>query len=285
MCYNRENKDKRFIMTKLYGSLEAGGTKFVCAVGDENFNVVEKTQFPTTTPIETIDKTIEFFSKFDNLAGLAIGSFGPIDIDKNSKTYGFITTTPKPHWANVDLLGALRRALNVPMYFTTDVNSSAYGEVVAVIQRGEFIGGVGHPEMGHYYVAKHPMDEEKEFNGVCPFHKGCLEGFAAGPSLEARTGIRGENIELNSSVWDVQAYYIAQAAVNATVTFRPDVIVFGGGVMAQQHMLDRVREKFTALLNGYLPVPDVRDYIVTPAVAGNGSATLGNFVLAKSVAK
>ena len=108
-----------------------------------------------------------------------------------------------------------------------------------------------------------------------------MEGFAAGPSLEARTGIRGENIELNSSVWDVQAYYIAQAAVNATVTFRPDVIVFGGGVMAQQHMLDRVREKFTALLNGYLPVPDVRDYIVTPAVAGNGSATLGNFVLAK----
>ena len=154
-----------------------------------------------------------------------------------------------------------------------------------VIQRGEFIGGAGHPEMGHYYVAKHPMDVEKEFNGVCPFHKGCLEGFAAGPSLEARTGIRGENIELNSSVWDVQAYYIAQAAVNATVTFRPDVIVFGGGVMAQQHMLDRVREKFTALLNGYLPVPDVRDYIVTPAVAGNGSATLGNFVLAKSVAK
>ena len=118
-------------MTKLYGSLEAGGTKFVCAVGDERFEVVEKTQFPTTTPIETLDKTIEFFSRFDNLAGLAVGSFGPIDIDPNSKTYGFITTTPKPHWANVDIVGALRRALNVPIYFTTDVNSSAYGEVVA----------------------------------------------------------------------------------------------------------------------------------------------------------
>ena len=129
------------------------------------------------------------------------------------------------------------------------------------------------------------MDIETEFNGVCPFHKGCLEGYAAGPSLEARTGVRGENIELNNPVWDVQAYYIAQAAVNATVTFRPDVIVFGGGVMAQQHMLDRVREKFTSLLNGYLPVPDVRNYIVTPAVAGNGSATLGNFVLAKEVSK
>ena len=237
-------------MTKLYGSLEAGGTKFVCAVGNEQFEVIEKVQFPTTTPIETLDKTIEFFSRFDNLASLAVGSFGPIDIDQNSKTYGYITTTPKPHWANVDIVGALRRALNVPIYFTTDVNSSAYGEVVArnnaggrienlvyytigtgigagAIQRGEFAGGIGHPEMGHYYVAKHPMDVEKEFNGVCPFHNGCLEGLAAGPSLEARTGVRGENIELNSSVWDIQAYYIAQAAIQATVTFRPDVIVFG----------------------------------------------------------
>ncbi|GGE35832.1 fructokinase ScrK [Streptococcus himalayensis] len=294
-------------MTKLYGSLEAGGTKFVCAVGDEQFELVEKTQFPTTTPYETLDKTVEFFSRFENLAGLAVGSFGPIDIDPNSTTYGYITTTPKPHWANVDIVGALRKALNVPIYFTTDVNSSAYGEVIArkrkgshvdnlvyytigtgigagAIQRGTFVGGVGHPEMGHYYVAKHPMDVEKEFNGVCPFHNGCLEGLAAGPSLEARTGIRGENIELNSSVWDIQAYYIAQAAIQATVTFRPDVIVFGGGVMAQEHMLHRVREKFTSLLKGYLPVPDVHDYIVTPAVAGNGSATLGNFVLAKEVA-
>ena len=239
-------------MTKLYGSLEAGGTKFVCAVGNEQFDVVEKAQFPTTTPIETLDKAIEFFSRFDDLAGLAVGSFGPIDIDQNSKTYGYITTTPKPHWANVDIVGVLRRALNVPIYFTTDVNSSAFGEVVArnnaggrienlvyytigtgigagAIQRGEFIGGSGHPEMGHYYVAKHPMDVEKEFNGVCPFHNGCLEGLAAGPSLEARTGIRGEKIELNSSVWDIQAYYIAQAAIQATVTFRPDVIVFGRG--------------------------------------------------------
>ena len=295
-------------MTNLYGSLEAGGTKFICAVADEEFNTVEELQFPTTTPQETLKKTADFFAKFKNLAAIGIGSFGPIDIDPNSKTYGFITTTPKPHWANVDIVGALRRALNVPIYFTTDVNSSAYGEVVArnnaggrienlvyytigtgigagAIQRGEFIGGTGHPEMGHYYVAKHPMDVEKEFNGVCPFHNGCLEGLAAGPSLEARTGIRGENIELNSSVWDIQAYYIAQAAIQATVTFRPDVIVFGGGVMAQQHMLDRVREKFTVLLNGYLPVPDVRDYIVTPAVAGNGSATLGNFVLAKKVSE
>ena len=118
-------------MAKLYGSLEAGGTKFVCAVGDEKFQVVEKTQFPTTTPYETIDRTIEFFKRYeDQLAGIAIGSFGPIDVDPNSETYGFVTSTPKPHWSNVDLLGLIAKEFNVPFYFTTDVNSSAYGETL-----------------------------------------------------------------------------------------------------------------------------------------------------------
>lgn len=292
-------------MPKLYGSLEAGGTKFVCAIGDENFQVVEKTQFPTTTPHETIELTVEFFKRYeDDLQGIAIGSFGPIDIDQNSDTYGFITTTPKEHWSNVDLVGLISKEFKVPFYFTTDVNSSAYGEAMVrkgvdslvyytigtgigagAIQRGEFVGGVGHTEAGHVYVPRHPRDYANEFQGTCPFHNGCLEGLAAGPSLEARTGIRGELIEQNSEVWDIQAYYIAQAAVQATVLYRPQVIVFGGGVMAQDHMLRRVREKFTVLLNGYLPVPDVSEYIVTPAVAENGSATLGNFALAKDVAE
>lgn len=295
-------------MNKLYGSLEAGGTKFICAVGNEEFELVEKAQFPTTTPEETLNACVEFFKKFENLAGLAIGSFGPIDIDLNSKTYGYITNTPKPNWANVDVVGTLNKTLHLPIYFTTDVNSSAYGEVVArkqagkqvdtlvyytigtgigagVIQDGEFVGGIGHPEMGHYYVSKHPLDIEHDFKGVCPYHDGCLEGMAAGPSLEARTGIRGENIKEDSPVWDVQAHYIAQAAIQATVTFRPDVIVFGGGVMSQRHMLERVQKKFVELLNGYLPTPKVEEYIVTPAVENNGSATLGNFVLAKKISE
>ncbi len=292
-------------MTKLYGSLEAGGTKFVCAVGDENFQIIEKVQFPTTTPYETIEKTIEFFKKFEsNLAGIAIGSFGPIDIDENSETYGYITKTPKPYWSDVDLVGLISKDFKIPFYFTTDVNSSAYGEVMVrkgvdslvyytigtgigagAIQRGEFVGGAGHTEAGHVYLAPHPKDVANGFVGTCPFHKGCLEGLAAGPSLESRTGTRGELIERNSDVWDIQAYYIAQAAVQATLLYRPQVIVFGGGVMSQEHMLKRVRDKFTALLNGYLPVPDMTDYIVTPAVSDNGSATLGNFALAKKISE
>lgn len=292
-------------MGKLYGSIEAGGTKFVCAVGDEEFTVVDKTQFPTTTPEETIAQTIAYFKAFEaDLAGIAIGSFGPIDIDPSSETYGYITTTPKPGWANVDLLGQLSTAFEIPFDVTTDVNSSAYGEALArpgveslvyytigtgigagAIQKGEFVGGLGHTEAGHTYVMAHPEDVEHGFLGVCPFHKGCLEGMASGPSLEARTGTRGELIEQDASVWDVQAFYIAQAALQATMLYRPQVIVFGGGVMAQDHMVMRVHEKFKTLLNDYLPVPDLADYIVTPAVADNGSATLGNFALAKLAAE
>ncbi|WP_218666052.1 fructokinase ScrK [Streptococcus dysgalactiae] len=292
-------------MGKLYGSIEAGGTKFVCAVGDQEFTVVDKTQFPTTTPEETIAQTIAYFKTFEaDLAGIAIGSFGPIDIDPSSETYGYITTTPKPGWANVDLLGQLSTAFEIPFDVTTDVNSSAYGEALArpgaeslvyytigtgigagAIQKGEFVGGLGHTEAGHTYVMAHPEDVEHGFLGVCPFHKGCLEGMASGPSLEARTGTRGELIEQDASVWDVQAFYIAQAALQATMLYRPQVIVFGGGVMAQDHMVMRVHEKFKTLLNDYLPVPDLADYIVTPAVADNGSATLGNFALAKLAAE
>lgn len=288
-------------MTKLYGSVEAGGTKFVCAVGNEDFEVIAKTQFPTTKPAETIAKTIEFFQQFDNLQAVAVGSFGPIDIDEQSATYGYVTKTPKPHWSHVDLIGPMKEALQVPFYFTTDVNSSAYGEVIArdevenlvyytigtgigagAYQHGEFIGGIGHTEMGHTYMLKHEKDQN--FDGVCPFHKGCLEGLAAGPSLEARTGIRGENIPVDSDVWDKQAYYIAQAAIQATMMFRPEMIVFGGGVMAQDHMIKLVHEHFQVLLNDYLPIPAVENYIVTPAVPNNGSATLGNFALAMKVA-
>lgn len=292
-------------MGKLYGSIEAGGTKFVCAVGDEEYTVVDKTQFPTTTPEETIAQTIAYFKAFEaDLAGIAIGSFGPIDIDPSSETYGYITTTPKPGWANVDLLGQLSTAFEIPFDVTTDVNSSAYGEALArpgveslvyytigtgigagAIQKGEFVGGLGHTEAGHTYVMAHPEDVEHGFLGVCPFHKGCLEGMASGPSLEARTGTRGELIEQDASVWDVQAFYITQAALQATMLYRPQVIVFGGGVMAQDHMVMRVHEKFKTLLNDYLPVPDLPDYIVTPAVADNGSATLGNFALAKLAAE
>ncbi|VTS43762.1 fructokinase [Streptococcus porcinus] len=290
-------------MTDLYGSIEAGGTKFVCAVGNDQFKIINQAQFPTTSAEETIANCITFFESYRNqLLGLGIGSFGPIDNNQKSPTYGYITNTPKEGWSHVDLVSKFTKALSVPIFFTTDVNSSAYGEMIArpninslvyytvgtgigagTIQRGQLIGGLGHTEAGHTYVKLHSSDLKKGFTGICPFHQGCLEGLASGPSLEVRTGVKGERLPLDSPVWDIQAFYIAQAAVQASMLYRPEVIVFGGGVMVQNHMLERVHHHFEVLLNGYLPVPNLKTYIVTPAVANNGSATLGNFALAKKV--
>lgn len=283
---------------KRFGSVEAGGTKFICAVGNENNEIIISEAIPTTTYEETIKKVIVFFEK-NRVDALAIGSFGPVDLDISSEQYGCILNTPKQGWTNVNIVLPIQKALNIPIFFTTDVNSSAYGEMYlngcnnlvyytigtgiggSAIQNGVFIGGIGHPEMGHQLIKKHPLDVN--FNGVCPLHGDCLEGLASGPSIEARTGKKGQELEINSTVWDIQAYYIAQAILNTTLVIRPELVIVGGGVMSQHHMLDRIKMHFKKLLNNYVTIENIDKYIKTPSVENNGSATIGNFLLAKNL--
>ena len=286
----------------LVGSVEAGGTKFVCAVGDEDYRIQNQVKFPTTTPKETLQKVVDYFLQFD-IKAIGIASFGPIEIRKNSPKYGYVTKTPKPGWEDTDFVGFIKAQINLPIFFTTDVNGSAYGEYVmsllanekidslvyytigtgvgggAVID-GDFVGSVGHPEMGHTLLQRHPDD--LDFTGVCPFHGDCLEGLVSGPTFEKRVGRPGKDVPLTDHVWDVMAYYIAQAALQATLLFRPDKIVFGGGVISEP-VLQKVRVEFAKMLNDYVLLPDLDKYIVMPEVKGNGSATLGDFALANKL--
>ncbi|GAX07671.1 fructokinase [Secundilactobacillus silagincola] len=284
----------------LLGSIEAGGTKFVAAVGNEQYQVQEKIQYPTTTPRETIQKSINFFKKFSDLRGISVASFGPIEIRKNATFYGYVTDTPKPGWSHTNFLGMLRSALDVPMYWTTDVNGSAYGEYILAMRLnqklealtyytigtgvgagtvldGKFIGTLGHPEIGHVRLKRHPDD--LSFKGICPYHGDCLEGLVAGPTFEARLGKKGQDIPLTDHVWDIMAYYVAQAALQTTLQLRPQKIVFGGGVVSEE-FLKKVRKEFTVLMNNYIDVGDLEDYITMPLAKNNGSATIGNFALA-----
>ncbi len=284
----------------LLGSIEAGGTKFVCAIGNENYQIKDQITFPTTTPAETLQKTVDYFKQFA-VDAIGIASFGPIEVRKTAPNYGYITDTPKKGWANTDFVGRLTKTIKVPVFFTTDVNGSAYGEYVmaqlanedvdslvyytigtgvggGAIINGKLVGSLGHPEMGHVKVKRHPDDTN--FAGVCPFHQDCLEGLVSGPTFEARLNKPGKEVPLSNPVWDIMSYYVAQAALQATLILRPDKIVFGGGVTSEQ-FLEKVRRDFKALLNDYVHVPSLEKYITMPEIINNGSATVGDFALAK----
>lgn len=279
-----------------YGGIEAGGTKFVCAVSNEDFEIIERVSIPTTVPEETLKYVFDFFDKFE-LKAIGVGSFGPIDVNLNSRTYGYVTSTPKKGWNNYNFVGALKEKYDIPIAWTTDVNAAAYGEYRkgnaqqakscvyltvgtgiggGAILNGEIIEGYGHPEMGHILVRKHPDDD---FEGVCPYHGDCLEGIAAGPAIEKRLGKKGVDIGKGDPYWEQEAYYIAQALVNYTMILRPEVIILGGGVMKQEHLFPLIRATFKDLLNDYLTTPDLEAYIVSPGLVDNAGIT-GSLLLA-----
>lgn len=284
----------------MFGAIEAGGTKFVCSIGNTSLEIVDQVTIPTETPETTMRTVISFFEKYQvELQAIGIGSFGPIDIREESSTYGYITQTPKLAWRNYDFVGAMKKAFPmVNIAWTTDVNAAAYGEYSArrnvknlvyytvgtgigggAIQNGEFIQGYSHPEMGHTLVRRHKSDF---FVGICPSHGDCLEGLASGPAIEKRLGISAEKTLAADSYWDIQAYYLAQSAYNATLYVAPEVIIYGGGVMKVEGLVDKVRAQFKRLSNEYVTVPPLDEYIVLPKL-GDNAATVGCLALAKNL--
>lgn len=284
----------------IYGALEAGGTKMVCAIGTSDGSIIDRISIPTETPEITMPKMIEYF-RDKKIAALGIGSFGPIDLNKNSKTYGYITTTPKPGWGFYDIAGAFSKALQVPIGFDTDVNAAALGEArygaakgldsaiyitigtgigVGVLSEGKLLHGMLHPEAGHILIGKLKGDT---YEGKCPFHKTCFEGMAAGPAIEARWGMKGDKLADKSEVWELEADYIAHALVNYTMTLSPKRIILGGGVMNQLQLFPLIRERFGKLMNGYIKTAEVEDldsYIVPAGLTGN-QGIVGCLVLAE----
>ncbi|WP_313540126.1 ROK family protein [Enterococcus sp.] len=284
---------------KRYGSIEAGGTKFVCAVGDENFSVIDKKVIPTRNPERTMEQVKQFFLE-QSVDAIGVGTFGPVDIDPLSTAYGEILASPKKEWRGFNLIQSINCWFDKPVYFTTDVNASAYGEYAmggaknakscayitvgtgigaGVIQNDHFIGGLTHLEIGHGYVKQHESD--REFLGVCPYHgANCFEGVASGPSIKGRIGISGEELSLTHSVWELEGYYLAQLAYNIRVNFAPEKIIFGGGVM-NPHLVECIKKQFVEINAGYVNTPILDDYVVVSEFAENASATVGNFALAK----
>ena len=291
----------------LVGAVEAGGTKVLCAIGTGPEDVRAEVRVPTTTPAETLAAVVRFFrdagAAQGAIAALGVGSFGPIDLRTGSPTFGFITSTPKPGWAQTDVAGELRRALGVPVGFDTDVNAAALGEwrwgaaqgLESVLYltvgtgigggalvRGEPVHGLVHPEMGHLRV---PHDQAADpFPGACPFHNDCLEGLASGPAMAARWGQAAETLAPDHPGWALEARYLALALHNYVCTLSPQRIVVGGGVAAAAPLLPLVRRELRGLLNGYIRAREVQDeldrYVVPPGLGGR-SGVLGGLALAE----
>jgi fructokinase len=290
----------------IYGGIEGGGTKFVCVVGSGPEDVRAEARLPTTTPEATIGEALAFFkdaqARLGPIRRLGIGSFGPVDLHAGSPTFGFITSTPKAGWSNVDLAGPFRRGLGAEVAFDTDVNAAALGEwrwgaargldTFVYLTVGTGIGGGGlvggrlmhglvHPEMGHLRL---PRDTASDpFPGACPFHGDCLEGLASGPALLARWGRPAEELARDHAAWTLEAHYLALAVVNLVCTISPQRIVLGGGVMEQPHLFPLIRREVGQLLNGYVRARDVLEgidsYVVPPAL-GSRAGSLGSLALA-----
>lgn len=294
-----------------FGGIEAGGTKFVCVVTDESKNILAEARFPTTIPSETIGRVIDFFREQNAalsqpICALGIACFGPIDPDPASPRYGYITTTPKPHWANTPIVQPLKEAFGVPVAFDTDVNVAAVGEGRwgaavglddflyltigtgiggGVVVNGKPIHGLIHPEIGHIRL---PHDWQHDpYAGFCPFHGDCFEGLAAGPALLGRYHAPGDTLPPDHPAWALEAHYIALALQNLVCTLSPKKIILGGGVMQQVQLFPMIRKETVDLLNGYVQSPAILEhmdtYIVPPGL-GSRAGVLGAIALAQKEA-
>lgn len=289
----------------MLAAVETGGTKIFCAVSrrDDPHTLVDSIRIPTQQPEVTLAAINEFLLKHHSSEGLdavGVASFGPLDTSPGSSTYGYITTTPKAGWLNIDLHRALDGLGKVPVGFVTDVTGSLLGERalgaatgldtvayatvgtgvgVGVMVQGQVVSGHGTPELGHILVRRHPQDT---FAGLCSYHGDCLEGLASGPAIQARWGRPAEGTER-----EIIAYYVAQLVVAVTLAIAPARIVIGGGVAKTTGLLDAVREQAGTLMAGYVgashPIQDpASDYIVWPDL-GDLAGVHGALVLAESL--
>jgi fructokinase len=294
-----------------FGAVEGGGTKFVCAVGNDRGEILAQERFPTTDPASTLAMARAFLRRqgqsFGTLAAIGVASFGPVELDKTSVHYGFIGRTPKTGWSGVDIVGSLAREFRCPIGFDTDVNAAALaehrwgvargvGNLVyvtvgtgiggGVLVDGAPLHGLMHPEIGHLYPRRHPLD--RDFRGVCPFHGDCLEGVASGPAILSRTGALLLELDARHPQWEIEADYLGQLCAQLVVTVSPQRIVMGGGVMSQSRLLPLIRERLRHWLGDYIDRSEIRSqtdrYVVAPEL-GDNSGVLGALVLAIAAAR
>jgi fructokinase len=289
-------------VSELYGGIETGGTTCVCALASGSGELVARSEIPTTDPDTTLGLITSFFREHELPEAIGIGSFGPVDLDPESSTWGHVTTTPKPQWRNASVAPRIRDELGVPVTFDHDVAAAAYGEYtwgagqglrsVAYLTVGTGIGvglviggspwyGALQPEVGHIRIPRVVGDT---YAGSCPWHGDCWEGLACGPALAARYGCDPVQLPDDHPAWELEAEYMAAGILAIALVVSPHRLVVGGGIGRRGHLLDRVRQRVRELFNDYLHSPlfgdQIDSYLVTPEL-GADAGVLGAVALAR----
>jgi fructokinase len=293
---------------QLYGGVEAGGTKFICAIGSGPGQISSETRIATTSPDETLRSVVDFFRLAiieKAVTKVGVACFGPLDLEPRSGTYGFITSTPKPGWRNTDITGRLQSELGVRVVLDTDVNGAALAESVwgagkgydpllyltigtgiggGYVNAGQTLKGLIHPEMGHIRIP-HNLNQDP-FPGNCPFHGDCFEGLASGPALQTRFGRPGTEIPDGDPFWQLESHYIALALQDFVLTLSPRKVILGGGIMQRTFLFEMIRSELGGLLNGYVQHPVLLNHLdeyVVPPMLGSEAGVLGAIALAKQL--
>jgi fructokinase len=291
-------------VAEIFGGVETGGTWCVCALGSGPQDVLALERFPTGEPEETLERIVAFFSRLPPPAAVGIGSFGPVDLDPASPTWGSVTSTPKPGWQDVAVAPAVAERLGVPVAFDTDVNAAALAELrwgagrgldslcyltvgtgvgAGLIVEGRPLHGLIHPEVGHMRV---PHDLSRDpFTGSCPWHGDCWEGLASGAAIAARWQASPKELPEDHPAWSLEADYLALGILSIVSVASPRRVIAGGGVMEHPGLLEQVAERLRELAGGYLRTPllqtRVQDYLVAPQL-GDRAGVLGAIALAQT---
>ena len=292
---------------KAFGAIELGGTKTFTLIAKDRSKIYSRKIFPTLSPEQTTKDITNFFRDQANafnvkLESIGIGSFGPLDLDPESKTFGYITSTPKQGWQFTNLKGIIEDSLQTQAVIDTDVNTSALGEFRSLLNQdincfvyitigtgigggfiinGELVHGLVHPEFGHIKI---PHDKHIDpFFGICPFHRDCFEGLASGPAIEERWHISPSLLPKHHMAWELEADYISLALMNLICTISPQKIILGGGVMHQIHLFEKIHRKTQLVLNNYIKSKYLDDHIrelIIPPQLKDDSGILGALDLA-----
>lgn len=288
----------------MLGAVEAGGTKFNCAVGRPDGTILAECRIPTGEAEATLASVIAFFAEQEGLGSIdafGIGSFGPLHLDTRSERWGFLAQTPKPGWSDIDMVGPFIQRFKKPVAFDTDVNGAALGEYlwgaarncstaayvtigtgvgVGVIVAGRPLHGLLHPEIGHIKLPRHAFDAD--FPGVCPFHGDCVEGLISGPSIRARFGGDFSELPGDHPFRNVLASYVGFLCAQIVLMLSPQRIVVGGGVMEDGSLYPQVSQAMREALNNYIRHPLIETgALVTAPALGHRSGIMGALALAR----